>query len=146
MKLLETKSKIDTIAVMVQEEVADRLCANTGTREAGAITYAVEYYSTAKKLFTVPKSSFIPMPNVESAVIMLEVQNDKYQNIKNEEKLFKIIKYAFMQRRKTLINALESAEIEKDKTKEVLEKLEIDERVRGEALSLPDFINISNLL
>lgn len=146
MKLLETKSKIDTITVMVQEEVADRLCAKTGTREAGAITYAVEFYSNSKKLFIVPKSSFIPMPNVESAVIMLKVQKNKYQEVKDEEKLFNIIKYAFMQRRKTLTNALEAFGIPKDKTREVLEKLEIDERVRGEALSLPDFINIVNLL
>ncbi|MDE5830443.1 MAG: 16S rRNA (adenine(1518)-N(6)/adenine(1519)-N(6))-dimethyltransferase, partial [Clostridia bacterium] len=146
MKLLETRAKFDSITVMVQKEVADRLCAKTGTREVGAITYAVEYYADAKKLFLVPNTSFIPMPNVESEVIMLEVKQDKFWNVKDEEMLFKVIKYAFMQRRKTLTNALQGMDIPKDKSKEILNKLNLDERVRGEALSLEDFINIANLL
>ena len=146
MKLLETRARFDSITVMVQKEVADRLCAKTGTREAGAITYAVEYYADAKKLFLVPNTSFVQMPNVESEVIMLEVRQNKFENVKDEEMLFKIIKYAFMQRRKTLTNALSGMDIPKDKIKEILNKLGIDERVRGEALSLEDFINISNLL
>ena len=146
MKLLETRAKFDSITVMVQKEVADRLCAKTGTREAGAITYAVEYYADAKKLFLVPNTSFIPMPNVESEVIMLEVRQNKFEYVENEEMLFKIIKYAFMQRRKTLTNALSGMDIPKEKLKEILDKLGIDERVRGEALSLEDFINIANLL
>ena len=74
MKLLEGKSKFESITVMVQKEVADRLCAKTGTRDAGAITYSVEYYANAKELFTVPNTSFIPMPNVESAVIILNIK------------------------------------------------------------------------
>lgn len=147
MKLLErTNIKFDSITVMVQKEVADRLCAKTGTREAGAITYAVEYYSKAKKLFLVPPSSFIPMPNVDSEVIMLEVRKEKLDNVKDDEKLFKTIKYAFMQRRKTIVNALQGMGIEKDNIKEVLNKLKIDERIRGEALTLEKFIEISNLL
>lgn len=116
MKLLETRANFESITVMVQKEVADRLCAKTGTREAGAITYAVEYFSTSKKLFTVPSISFVPMPNVQSEVITLEVQKDKYINVKSEEKLFKIIKSAFMQRRKTLINALRISRIFKRKS------------------------------
>ena len=123
MKVLEEKARLDSITVMVQKEVADRLCAKTGTREAGAITYAVEYYANAKKLVDVPKEAFIPMPNVESAVIMLEVIENKFENINNENKLFEIIKYAFMQRRKTLINALENAGIEKEKIKEILRRI-----------------------
>jgi len=147
MKLLETKVNLKSITVMVQKEVADRLCAKAGTREAGAITYAVEYYANAKELFVVPNTSFVPMPNVESAVIMLEVVKDKFQDVKDEEKLFKIIKYAFMQRRKTFLNALDGVGLgTKQDIKELLQKLEIDERVRGEALSLEDFINISNYL
>lgn len=145
MKLLETKANLKSITVMVQNEVADRLCAKTGTRAAGAITYAVEYYSDAKKMFVVPNTSFIPMPNVESAVIMLEVKKDKFKDVKDEKKLFEIIKYAFMQRRKTLINALDSFGGDaKDKVKDILRELKIDERIRGEALSLEDFIKISN--
>ncbi len=146
MKLLETRARFDSITVMVQKEVADRLCAKTGTREAGAITYAVEYYADAKKLFLVPNTSFVPMPNVESEVIMLEVRQNKFEDVKNEDMLFKIIKYAFMQRRKTLTNALQGMDISKEILREILDKLGIDERVRGEALSLEDFINISNLL
>ena len=148
MRLLEGKAKFDSITVMVQKEVADRLCAKTGTREAGAITYTVEYYADAQKLFTVPNTSFIPMPGVESEVITLEIRKEKLYDVKNEEKLFKIIKYAFMQRRKTLLNALQNTEVcsNKENLKEVLDNLQIDERIRGEALTLKDFVNISNLL
>jgi len=148
MKLLESRTNFDTITVMVQKEVANRLCAETGTREAGAITYAIEYYSNAKKLFTVPNTSFIPMPNVQSEVIMLTVKKEKNQKVKDEKRLFEIIKYAFMQRRKTLANTLQNAKVcdDKEKLYEVLNSLGFDERVRGEALKLDDFINISNLI
>ena len=147
MRLLESKAKFDSITVMVQKEVADRLCAKTGTREAGAITYSVEYYANAKKLFTVPNTSFIPMPGVESEVITLEVRKERLYDVEDEEKLFKIIKYAFMQR-KTLLNALQNTEVcyNKENLKEVLNNLQIDERIRGEALTLKDFVNISKLL
>lgn len=148
MKLLETRADFESITVMVQKEVADRLCAKTGTREAGAITYGVEYYSEATKLFIVPNTSFIPSPNVESEVIKLKIKKEKRKDVKDEDKLFKIIKYAFMQRRKTLMNALQNSEIgiDKEELKKVLNTLGIDERVRGEALTLEDFINITNLL
>ena len=144
MKLLEDNLNIDMITVMVQKEVADRLCARTGTREAGAITYAVEYYSKAKKLFVVPNTSFIPMPNVESEVIMLEIRKEKEYKLKNEEKLFELIKYAFMQRRKTFINAVQNLNFcgGKENIRKVLQDLGIDERVRGEALTLEDFVKI----
>lgn len=146
MKLLEEKTRLISVTVMVQKEVADRLCAKTGTREAGAITYAVEYYADAKKVMLVPNTSFIPMPNVESEVIMLEVKENKFTNVKDEEKLFKLIKYAFMQRRKTFTNAAQNIGVSKEKIKEILEKLNIDEKIRGEAISLEEFIDISNLL
>ncbi len=146
MKLLEEKAKLTSITVMVQKEVAERLCAKTGTREAGAITYAVEYYADAKKVMLVPNTSFIPMPNVESEVIMLEVIQNKFTDVKDEEKLFKLIKYAFMQRRKTFTNAAQNLGVSKEKIKDILKELNLDERIRGEALSLKDFIEISNLL
>lgn len=148
MKLLESKLKIESITVMVQKEVADRLCAKTGTRDAGAITYTVEYYANSKQLLTVPNTSFIPMPNVESEVISLDIRKKTNDNVKDEGKLFKVIKYAFMQRRKTLINALQNTEIceSKEKIKDILNRLNINEKVRGEALTLDEFIEISNLL
>lgn len=148
MKLLEGRAKIESITVMIQKEVADRLCAKTGTRDAGAITYAVEYYANARKIIEVPHTSFIPMPNVESEVIILEVRKEKNINIKDKEKLFKVIKYAFMQRRKTLINALQNTEVsdDKEKIKDILHKLNIDEKVRGEALTLKQFVELTNML
>lgn len=148
MKLLEGRAKFESITVMIQKEVADRLCAKTGTREAGAITYAVEYYANARKLIEVPHTSFIPMPNVESEVIILEVRKEKNIKVKDEDKLFKVIKYAFMQRRKTLINALQNTEVcdDKEKLRDILHKLNIDERVRGEALTLEQFAEIANLI
>ena len=148
MKLLEGRANFESITVMVQKEVADRLCAKTGTREAGAITYAVEYYSNPTKLFVVPNTSFVPAPNVESEVINLKVKKDKNTKVNDEEKLFKLIKYAFMQRRKTFINAIQNLDICQDKNhiRNVLNKLNIDEKVRGEALTLEDFINIANLI
>lgn len=146
MKLLEEKAMLESITVMVQKEVADRICAKTGTREAGAITYTVEFYANAEEMIDVPHTSFIPMPNVESEVIKLQVINNKFKNIKDEQKLFKTIKHAFMQRRKTLINALQGAGEDKENVRKVLKELNIDDKVRGEALTLEDFINISNLL
>ncbi len=148
MKLLEAKEDFDSITVMIQKEVADRLCAKTGSREAGAITYAVEYYAVAEKLFIVPNNSFIPSPKVESEVITLKPKKEKNTDVKDEEKLFKIIKYAFMQRRKTLVNTLQNTDIGvgKEEIKEILEKLKINEKIRGEALTLEEFIKISNLL
>lgn len=147
MKILEGNAKFESITVMVQKEVADRLCAKTGTRDAGAITYTVEYFSNAKKLFVVPNTSFLPMPSVQSEVILLERKKNKMP-VNDEKKLFKIIKYAFMQRRKTLINALQNTEVcpNKENLKEIMRKLEIDEKIRGEAISLEKFIEISNLL
>ena len=148
MKLLESRANFDSITVMVQKEVADRLCAKTGKREAGAITYAVEYYSISEKLFIVPRTSFVPQPNVESEVINLKIRKEKLYNVANEEKLFKIIKYAFMQRRKTLLNALQNTEFcsDKEHLRKALNELGIDEKVRGEALTLQDFVKLSNCI
>ena len=109
MKLLENNEIIDEIIVMVQKEVGDRLTAKTGERLAGAITYAVSYYSNASKVINVPKESFIPSPKVESVVIKLELKKNVQEE--NKELLFKIIKSAFAQRRKTLENALINGKI-----------------------------------
>ena len=141
MKLLEQNQIIDEIIVMVQKEVGDRLTAKTGTRVAGAITYAVEFYSDATAIINVPKESFVPSPKVESVVIKLKIKT-KTQNV-NKEMLFKIVKTAFSQRRKTLSNALVNGGIvEKNKLEEVLEKAELEKNVRGENLTLEDFIKL----
>lgn len=146
MKLLESNLNIDTITVMVQKEVAQRLTAPTGTRFSGAITYTVEYYAKAKTILQVPSNSFLPEPKVDSEVIRLEVRKEQKYKVKNEELMFKLIKTAFMQRRKTLVNALTNMELfeSKDQIIKLLEKLKIDTKIRGEALKLEDFVNITN--
>lgn len=141
MKLLEQNQIIDEIIVMVQKEVGQRLTAKTGTRVAGAITYAVEFYSDATAIINVPKESFVPSPKVESVVIKLKIKKQT-QDI-NKEMLFKVIKTAFSQRRKTLSNALVNGGIvEKNKLEEVLEKAGLEKNVRGENLTLEDFIKL----
>lgn len=148
MKLLEQYKIIDEIVVMVQKEVAERLTAKTGTRLAGSITYGVEYYSKAYSEVLVPKESFIPRPNVESEVIKLVLKKDIQENLQFEEKLFNIIKAGFTQRRKTLANALVNNKIidNREKLKEIFGKLNIDENVRAENLTLEQFKNITKYM
>lgn len=147
MKLLEDKLPIDSITVMIQKEVADRLASIPGEKEAGAITYCVYYYCIAKKVLLVPSDSFIPMPQVESEVINLKLRENPPIELNNEEIFFKLIKASFMQRRKTLINGISnSGIISKEKIKEILNQLNIDERIRGEELTIEQFANIANII
>ena len=144
MKLLEEKLNISSITVMVQKEVAERLVATPGEKLAGAITYAVNYYAEAETIVEVPKESFIPEPAVESEVIKLTLRKAPQVDVKNEEKLFKLIKVSFMQRRKTFLNGIaNSGLIEKQKLKNILKDLKIEENIRGENLSLEQFAKIS---
>ena len=146
MKLLENNEIIDEIIVMVQKEVGDRLTAKTGERLAGAITYAVSYYSNASKVINVPKESFIPSPKVESVVIKLELKKNLQEE--NKELLFKIIKSAFAQRRKTLENALINGKIvtSKERIQEIFDKLGIEKNVRGENLSLEQYESLCKII
>ena len=148
MKLLEEKLNIDSITVMIQKEVADRLSAIPGQKNAGAITYSVYYYAEVNNITKVLRDSFIPSPNVDSEVIRLKLRDKPPVEVKNKELLFKVIKYAFMQRRKTLVNALENTDLFKNKGEvlEILNKLEINEKIRGEALTLKQFAQITNLI
>lgn len=146
MKLLENRLEISEIIVMVQKEVAQRLGAETGTREAGAITYAVEYYAKATPIIDVPKESFIPSPKVESQVIKLEVRQNPKIEVEDEKLLFNIIQKSFMQRRKTLSNALINNRIldSKEEAEKMFKTLEIPSNVRGENLTLEEFGKIAN--
>ena len=146
MKLLEEKLPIESITVMVQKEVADRLIENPGGKNSGAITYSVSYYAKAKEILKVKPNSFIPEPSVESKVIQLEIRTKCPIQVENEALMFKIIKYAFMQRRKTFVNALEKSEIFHSKAEiiKILNKIGQNEKVRGETLSLEDYANITN--
>jgi len=144
MKLLEEKLEIESITVMIQKEVADRLTAIPGQKNTGAITYSVYYYAEAEELLTVPNDSFIPEPEVNSEVIKLKIRKEPPIQVKDEEKLFKIIKLAFMQRRKTLVNALSNSDLfdAKEDVEKILDELAIDRKVRGEALTIEQYAKI----
>jgi len=146
MKLLEEQLEIESITVMIQKEVADRLIAVPGEKETGAITYTVYYYATAQGVIEVQKASFIPEPEVTSKVITLKIRKRPPVQTKNKGMMFKIIKNAFMQRRKTLANALVNTKIftNKEEAVQALKEIGLDENIRAEKLTLEDFANLSN--
>lgn len=145
MRLLEERLPIKSITVMVQREAADRICAKVGSRESGAVTVAVNYYSTPKKLFNVSRGSFAPSPNVDSAVIRLDVVEEKKYNVEDEKLFFRIVRAAFSQRRKQMINPL-SAEliISKQQLSEIFLSIGIKATARAEELSMEDFVALCN--
>lgn len=147
MKLLEERLPIEHITVMVQKEAAQRIAAQPGTRDAGAISLAVSYYCTPKLLFTVSPGSFYPPPKVTSAVIQLAINKEMPVFPQNEEKMFKIIRAAFCQRRKTAVNSISSGmSISKEKIAGALEQMGQSPMVRPEQLTLEDFCRLSELL
>lgn len=148
MKLLENKLNIESITVMVQKEVADRITAKPGDKLSGSITYSVDYYAEAEKIVFVDKSSFIPAPEVDSEVIKLQIREEPKVHVENEELFFKVIKASFMQRRKTLLNGLSNSGIIKDKEslKKILQKLGLSVDIRGEKLTIEQFAELSNLI
>ena len=148
MKILEEKLDLDTITVMVQKDVADRLIAIPGQKNAGAITYSVYYYSEAKEILEVEKEAFIPAPEVTSKVIQFKIRKSPKVNVSNERLMFKIIKNAFTQRRKTLLNALTNTNIFQSKEQgiEILKSLELEENVRAEEVTLEKFAEITEKL
>ena len=146
MKLLEEELDLESITVMVQKEVADRLIAIPGNKDAGAITYSVYYYATSESILDVPKDSFVPAPEVDSKVIKLNIRKEPPIKVKSKKIMFKIIKCAFMQRRKTLLNSLTNAKVflNKDEGIKILNKLNLAEDIRAEKLTIQDFANITN--
>lgn len=145
MKLLEDMLDIESITVMVQKEVADRLIAIPGNKNTGAITYTVYFYAEARSVRIVEETSFIPQPSVKSEVINLKIRKSPTVQVQNKELLFKLIKQAFMQRRKTLVNSIaNSGLIQKDKLTKILQDLNIDTNTRAEKLTIEDFANIVN--
>lgn len=147
MKVLEDRLPIKAMTVMVQKEAAERICAKPGTRQCGAITYAVNYYSTPKTLFRVNRGSFMPSPNVDSAVIRLDIKSEPPLPDTEEKTLFRIIRAGFSQRRKQLVNPL-SAELRLSKTEiaALLDSVGLKPGVRAEELTLEDYINITKKL
>lgn len=147
MELLEknNNSVIESITVMIQKEVAERLGAEPGNKDYGAITLSINYYSDANIVMNVPSSCFMPKPNVDSAVIRMDIYDKPPVKTKDETKMFKIIKAAFSQRRKTLVNSVSgSTDIAKETILKSLNEMGLSESVRGEALSLEQFAKLSD--
>lgn len=148
MKLLEERLDIETITVMIQKEVADRLVTKPGTGDTGAITYTIHYYTEPKRVIEVPNTAFIPVPKVNSTVINLNILKKPRVTVKDEAKLFEVIKTAFMQKRKTLVNALANSSKfgSKEQIEKILQTLEIDNKIRPEKLTLEEFTQIAEAI
>ena len=147
MKLLEEEQQIEDIVVMMQKEVAERFTATPGTKEYGAITLAVQYYAEAQLLFPVSRQMFRPVPEVDSLVLRLKPRQEPPAEVRDKGLLFKIIRAAFGQRRKTLLNSLSAVQpgLEKENIRLILGKAGIDCQARGEVLSLEQFGHLTDL-
>ncbi len=147
--LLEGKAPIESITIMVQKEVAERMQTGPGSKEYGALSLAVQYYADANILMTVPASCFMPRPKVDSSVIKLDIYDKPPVNVCDEEMLFKIIRASFNQRRKTLANGLKNAPnlpFTKEEIEDSIEKLGKEVNIRGEKLTLEEFAKLTNIL
>ena len=145
MKFLEEDIPVTDIVVMVQKEVADRMNAKPNTKDYGALSVAVQYYCDTEIVAKAPRHMFMPQPNVDSTVIGLHVREEKKYNVDNEDIFFKTVKASFGQRRKTLLNSLGGLGfLSKDQIKVALQEANIDEKRRGETLSIEEFASLSN--
>ncbi|MBQ8790731.1 MAG: 16S rRNA (adenine(1518)-N(6)/adenine(1519)-N(6))-dimethyltransferase RsmA [Ruminiclostridium sp.] len=147
MKLLEEKLPIKAVTVMVQLEAADRMCAAVGSRECGAITAAVNYYAKPEKLFRVNRGSFMPAPNVDSAVISLKLYDEPPYKVENEKLFFEVIKQSFSQRRKQLINPVSAFfKVSKAELSSAMEQAGLKLSARAEELSMDDFVTLYRII
>lgn len=147
MRFLEEDINVTDIVVMVQKEVAERMNAQPGGKDFGALSVAVQFYCDTEIVAKVPRHLFVPQPNVDSIVIALRVRPERKYRVDNEDLFFKVVKAAFGQRRKTLLNSIASmGNLTKDMVKEALEEAGIDPKRRGETLSLDEFANLSNVI
>lgn len=149
MGLFESHVPLKSITIMVQKEVAERMEAGPGSKDYGALSLAVQYYAKPEVVANVPPNCFMPRPGVGSAVIRLSLFEERKISVKDEHKMFALIRASFNQRRKTLVNGLKNAGdlgLEKEKIEAALETLGLDARIRGEALTLEQFARLSDLL
>ena len=149
MGLFESNVPLDSITIMVQKEVADRMQVGPGTKDYGALSLAVQYYAKPEIVANVPPNCFMPRPNVGSAVIRLTRYPEPPVKVDDEKKMFSLIRAAFNQRRKTLVNALSNApelNLSKERIQAVLVEMGLSETIRGEALDLSKFAELSNKL
>lgn len=147
MKLLEARLPLESIIVLVQKEVAERMAASPGGKTYGALSVAVQYYTEPERVLTVPPHSFMPPPKVHSEVIRLNIRKEPAVSVKDEAQFFRVVRAAFGQRRKTLLNALTNSgmfQISRDGLREVFGALGLREDIRGERLSLVQFAQLSN--
>lgn len=147
MKLLEDKIPVDSITIMMQKEVAERITASPGSKTYGAISVAVAYYCEAVKIVNVPKEVFIPQPNVDSTVLRLDVRKEPPVTLQNEDIFFDCIKAGFGQRRKTLLNAISgNMGLDKETASRALNEAGIDPVRRAETLSIEEFARLANCI
>lgn len=147
MSLLEAKLPISEIEVMVQQEAGERLCAEIGTREAGAVSVAVKYYGDSEILFEVGRECFMPSPKVDSCVIKIILHEASIYNVKDEKRFLSMVRAAFGQRRKTLTNSLSNnLSMSKEQIANALTEIGLAPTVRAENLTMEDFVNLSDLL
>ena len=147
MGLFESGVPIDSITIMVQKEVADRMQTGPGSKDYGALSLAVQYYATAKVILNVSATCFMPRQNVDSAVIKLTRHKEPTVNVADEKLMFKIIRASFNQRRKTLVNGLKNSpelSFSKEQIVKAIEKIGKPETIRGEALTLEEFAELAN--
>lgn len=149
LQLLTGHAPVESITVMVQKEVAERMQAGPGSKDYGALSLAIQYYTDPEYICTVTPDNFIPRPKVDSAVITLRIRMEPKVLARDEKLLFELIRAAFSQRRKTLLNSLSNArisDISKEDVRQALLAMGLDEGIRGEKLSLEDFARLSDLL
>ena len=149
MGLFESKVPIESITIMVQKEVADRMQTGPGSKDYGALSLAVQYYAEAKVMLNVSATCFMPRPNVDSAVVKLTRHQESPVEVKDESLMFRIIRASFNQRRKTLVNGLKNSselDFSKEEITEAIKSIGKEENIRGEKLTLDEFAKLSNAL
>lgn len=146
MRFLEEGFRVSELVIMVQQEVADRFLAHPGTKAYGSITVALNYYGEVSRAFNVPRTMFTPRPEVDSSIVKIKCYENKPFEADDEKLLRRVIKAAFGQRRKTLNNALKALNLPKEELDEALKTAEIDASLRGETLSIEEFVCLSNAI
>lgn len=149
MSLFENDFNVNSMTLMIQKEVASRMTANAGSKDYGALTVAVKYYSSPEIICTAPPHCFVPQPKVTSTVIKLDVYKNPPYSVNDKEKFFKIVKSIFSQRRKTLVNSLSQSPFincDKDRIVDILNKMGLDEKIRGEKLEIDKIVEFANNL
>ncbi len=149
MRFLEEVKGVDKMVFMVQKEVAERMVSGPGTKDYGALSVAVQFYSNPKIIFDVPPHCFIPQPEVHSTIIGLDILSEPPVEVDDKNLYFKIVKASFGQRRKTLVNALSNSGFfnkNKEQIKQIIEEMGLNENIRGEVLTVAQFAQLSNLI